>query len=452
MDDEPGVLLGLRRFLEVKGFDVDEAHGCREAEAAFAASPPDVAIIDEKLPDGSGVALLPRLHALQPAVPAIMLTGHGSIELAVRAIKEGAEQFLTKPVDLQALLVLLQRLVEGRQIRQKELAARPRESQQPIDPFLGVSPAIARLREEATRLLESDRPVLVQGETGTGKGVLARWLHDHGPRRQEAFVDLNCAGLSRDLLDSELFGHEPGAFTSAHKSKQGLLDVAHRGTLFLDEIGDLDLTVQPKLLKVLEEQRFRRLGDVRDRVVDVRLIAATHQDLGRLMQERKFREDLFFRISTLPLSIPPLRTRRQDIPRLAGAVLERCALELGRGAVALGAEAMADLEAYDWPGNIRELRNVLERALLVSSQATLTPHSLRFGFAPASAASRDEPTGTLAQLEQAHIARVFELEKRRVESTARRLGISTSSLYERLRRYGIPTGRNSPENEGPSGK
>ena len=453
VDDEPDVRRGLRRFLEASGFAVDEAEDCKGAEAAYAASPPDVAVIDHQLADGSGIELLPRLRAQQPGVPVIVLTGYGSIELAVRAIKEGAEQFLTKPIDAQALLVLLDRLVEGQRLRRRQVAERPRpgrESRDAIDPFLGSSGAIAALREAAHRLLESERPVLIQGETGTGKGVLARWLHDHGPRRQAAFVDLNCAGLSRELLDSEIFGHEAGAFTGAVKAKPGLLEVAHRGTLFLDEIGDLDLAVQPKLLKVLEEQRFRRLGDVRDRGVDLRLIAATHQDLARLMAASRFREDLYFRISTLPLVLPPLRERREDIAPLARHFLDQCAAELGCGPVALAEEATAELRAYAWPGNIRELRNVIERALLVGGREVVTAAQLQLGLSPPPSGARDEPLASLEEVERAHIVRVFELEERRVDRAALRLGISTSSLYERLKRYGIPTRRSPPEDEVPS--
>ncbi len=452
MDDEPDIRLGLRHFLKAKGYDVDEAGDCKDAEAVFAASPPDVAIVDHQLPDGSGVDLLPRLRALSPGVPVIMLTAFGSIALAVRAIKEGAEQFLTKPVDMQAILVLLERLIEARRNRQKMLAGRPREGRQPVDPFLGISVGMSRLREEAGRLLESERPVLILGETGTGKGVLAKWLHDNGPRQQEAFVDLNCAGLSRELLDSELFGHEAGAFTGASKTKPGLLDVAHRGTLFLDEIGDMDPAVQPKLLKVIEEQRFRRLGEVKERSVDVRLIAATHQDLGRLMKEARFREDLYFRISTLPLNIPSLRDRPEDIPHLARHLLDQFAAELGRGSVALPEDVMAELRTYAWPGNIRELRNVLERALLVAAGREVSSEDLRFGTAATPGAGRAGPMASLEEVERAHIAKVFEMEERRVERAARSLGISTSSLYERLKKYGISTGRSSPENEGPSRK
>jgi len=452
VDDEPAVRLGLGRFLKARGYEIEEATDCREAEAAFAAAAPDVAIIDQQLPDGSGVDLLPRLRALHPDVPVIVLTGHGSIELAVRAIKEGAEQFLTKPVDSQALLVLMERLFEARRDRQKQLASRSREGRGLEDPFFGVSATIRRLGDEARRLLESERPVLVQGETGTGKGVLAKWLHDNGPRRQEAFVDLNCASLSRELLDSELFGHEAGAFTGASRNKLGLLDVAHHGTLFLDEIGDMDVAVQPKLLKALEEQRFRRLGDTRDRRVDVRLIAATHQDLTLLTRAGRFREDLYFRISTLPLVVPPLRERPEDIPHLARHLLERFAAELGRSGVILSPGALADLCAYRWPGNIRELRNVLERALLVGGRDEISSESLRFGISMAPREAGDAPLGSLEEVERAHITRVFEAEGRRAERAARRLGISTSSLYQRLKKYGISPVRRSPENGNPSRK
>jgi DNA-binding NtrC family response regulator len=452
VDDEPSIRIGLRRALQSKGYEVGEAGSCAEAEAAFAASPPHVAIIDQQLPDGSGVDLLPRLRGVHPGVPVIMLTAHGSIELAVRAIKEGAEQFLTKPVDMQAILVLLERLIEDRRNRQKQLAAQPREGQGPEDPFLGQSDAIRQLREAAERVRDSDRAVLIHGETGSGKGVLARWLHDNGPRRQESFVDLNCASLSRELLDTELFGHEAGAFTSANKTKLGLLDVAHHGTLFLDEIGDMDVFVQPKLLKAIEEHRFRRLGDTRDRHVDTRLITATHQDLGLLIQAGRFREDLYFRISTLPLCVPPLRERPEDIPHIARRLLERFAGELGRGNVPISGPALAELEAYRWPGNIRELRNVLERGLLVGKTAEISTESLQFGISAAPGTGRpkvvpEDALLSLEDVERAHIARVFEAEGRRAERAAARLGISASSLYQRLKKYGISAGRQSPQNE-----
>src|SRR5581483_10514432 len=291
-----------------------------------------------------------------------VLTGHGSIDLAVRTVKEGAEQFLTKPVELAALGTIIQRTLDNQRTRRRDQATRRTQGERTApDPFLGTSPSVLALATEAQLAVGGDSPVLVQGETGSGKGVLARWLHDSGARTEEAFVDINCAGLSRELLESELFGHARGAFTGAIADKKGLLEVAHRGTLFLDEIGDMDVSLQPKFLKALEEKRFRRLGEVNERRVDVRLIAATNQDLGDLVREKRFRADLYYRINTVVLRVPPLRERTGDIPLLAGAILRRLAQEMGRPEIELAADAVEALQAYPWPGNVRELRNVLER-------------------------------------------------------------------------------------------
>ena len=435
VDDEPAVRLGICRFLEAKGFETYEAEDCRSAEEACAAGSADVAIVDYKLPDGSGVDLVRRLKETNPGLAVIVLTAHGSIELAVKAIKEGADQFLTKPIDLQAVLLVLERLVEGRRNREKVAGLR-RSGREAFDPFLGTSPSIRRLAAEARRLLDSDSPVLIQGETGSGKGVLARWLHDNGPRRDDAFVDLNCASLGRDLLESELFGHEAGAFTGAVKRKLGLLEVAHGGSVFLDEIGDMDSVTQARVLKVLEERRFRRVGDVRDRTVDVRLIAATNHDLRKLTREGRFRDDLFYRISALPLAIPPLRERPEDVPVLAGEILASAACHRAGGVAGISEEALSELRAYSWPGNIRELRNVLERALLVRDGDLIRPPDFRFEALASGGESGDALT--LEEVERRHIARVLRLEEGHIARAAKRLGISVSSLYERVKRYGIP--------------
>ncbi|HYN26210.1 MAG TPA: sigma-54 dependent transcriptional regulator, partial [Pyrinomonadaceae bacterium] len=349
VDDESGLRFGIRDFLELQGYEIDEAESCREAQELFRTSRPDIVIADYMLPDGTALDLLPRLKEINPDIPLLILTAHGSIDLAVRAIKEGAEQFLTKPLELPALMVILKRLLENQRNRHKQLASRSRQVRHAVDPFIGVSPSIRALAEQAKRVLATESPVLILGETGTGKGVLARWLHDNSPRAEEAFVDLNCAGLSRELLETELFGHEKGAFTSATASKQGLFEVAHRGTIFLDEIGDVDLQIQPKLLKVLEDKRFRRVGDVRDRQVDVRLIAATHQDIGQLVREKTFRDDLYFRVSTIPLAFPSLRERIEDIPIMAHYLLDKLATDLGRGEIQLEPDSIKALQAYSWP-------------------------------------------------------------------------------------------------------
>jgi len=429
IDDEAGVRFGMRRFLEASGHEVREAESPAIAEEEFRRQPPDLAILDYAFPGTTGLDLMPQLKKIDERVPIVMLTAHGSIDLAVHAVKQGAEHFLEKPIKLSALLVIVQRILESYRNRRKQVAVNVREERHQADPFVGESAAIKAFAEEAYRVLNSHAPILIQGETGCGKGVLAAWLHQHGPRAEEAFVDINCAGLSRELMESELFGHERGAFTGAASAKLGLLDVAHRGTAFLDEIGEIDLQLQPRLLKVLEEKRFRRVGDVRDHIVDIRLIAATNRDLARQTREGRFRSDLLFRINTISLTIPPLRRRTEDIPALARAV----AIGLGVGPIELTEDAVRALQQHAWPGNVRELRNVIERALLLSGGATIVrTEDLRFE----AAGEPDEDVDmTLEEIERCHIERVMRAAGGSVEAAAVRLGISRSSLYERLKRY-----------------
>lgn len=443
VDDEPEIRFGIRDFLELNRFQVEEADSCQAAQELFQAIRPDVVILDYLLPDGDALELLPRLKEIDPSVPILILTAHGSIASAVRAIKEGAEQFLTKPIELPALLIIIQRLLDDLRLRRKQAAGKSRQARDTVNPFLGDSPAIQNLADQAHRVLVTDSPVLIQGETGVGKGVLAKWLHQNGPRSEEAFVDLNCAGLSKDLLESELFGHQKGAFTGAIANKTGLFEIAHQGTVFLDEMGDLDLQIQPKLLKVLEEKRFRRLGDVRDRQIDIRLIAATHQNLAVSVREKQFRSDLFFRISTIVLTVPPLRERVEDIPLLVQYLLEKIVGDLGRRPVELTREALQALKEYRWPGNVRELRNVLERAVLLSTSSTLDRKDLHFTM---SLVDDDDPSSlfpdthlTLQELEQRYIEKILQIENNRIDSAAKRLGISKSTLYEKIKKYQSPS-------------
>ena len=435
VDDEAGVRFGIRDFLETSGYDVAEAESCQAAVEIFQVARPDAAIIDYLLADGNALELLPRLKGIYPEIPLVILTAHGSIDLAVQAVKEGAEQFLTKPVELPVLLVMLQRLLQERRNRQKQVVGTSRQARRAVDPFLGTSMAIRQLAEDASKVAGSESPILIRGETGTGKGVLARWLHDHSSQSDEAFVDLNCAGLAREFLETELFGHEKGAFTGAVATKTGLLEVAHGGTVFLDEVGDMDLQIQPKLLKALEEKQFRRLGDVRDRRVDIRLIAATHQDLGQLVQDKKFRSDLYFRINTLLLMVPPLRDRGEDILILARALLQTLAAQRGRGTLVLASDAEQALRTHSWPGNIRELRNVIERAVLLSDQQILGRKDLRFDASLGTETAAADTHLSLRELEQRHIKRVLHEEQGHVESAARRLGIPRSTLYQKIKQY-----------------
>ena len=439
VDDEAAIRFAVSDYLSAKGFEVRDTDTAAQAVDLFRTFSPDVTVLDFQLPDGDALTVLPRLKSIDASASVVILTAHGSIDLAVDCIKKGAEQFLTKPLQLETLAVVLGRIVSHRRSRRKEIAGRSLKSGRELDPFIGMSPAIRKLWDEAQRVLASDSPVLLQGETGSGKGVLARWLHEHGPRKDEPFVDLNCAGLSRELLDTELFGHERGAFTGATTSKEGLLEVADRGTVFLDEIGDVDPQVQPKLLKVLEEKTFRRLGETRDRHVDIRLIAASHHDLSQLVRDKTFRSDLYYRISTIPLRVPPLRERRDDIPLIARELLTR--LGVGEVEHAITPEVEAALQAYSWPGNVRELRNVLEHACLMRRGKMLTVDDLRLETHAAASGSDDYDGLTLEEMERRHVERALRRAKWRVDDAAKLLGIPRSTLYQKIKRYGLTSSR-----------
>jgi DNA-binding NtrC family response regulator len=328
--------------------------------------------------------------------------------------------------------VIIERLLENRRAK-KKAEAHSRSVDRPVNPFEGSSEVVRELRDQAMRVARSDRPILIEGETGSGKGVLARWIHNAGPFADEPFVDLNCAGLTRELVESELFGHEKGAFTGAVATKPGLLEIAAGGTVFLDEIGDMDLSLQAKLLKAVEEKRIRRVGDIRDRQVAFRLITATHRDLAAMSHDQTFRSDLYFRINTIRLSMPPLRKRTEDIPVLAESFLRAIARDLGHPQVRLTDAAMHALQRYAWPGNVRELRNVIERAVLLTSATELSTEHLRFDERSMSP-RLDPATMTLADCERQHIRLVMELEDGHVERAAARLGIPRSSLYQKLKK------------------
>jgi DNA-binding NtrC family response regulator len=421
----------LRDYLRDKGFKVVTAGTCARAEEIWRTTQIDLAILDYNLPDGDALGLIPRLKAIDASIPIIVLTGYGSIDLAVESVKLGAEHFLPKPAELATLYVMIQRCLENQRNHRQQLAETTRSSRGMPDPFLGNSDAIRRLSDLAQRAAMSDSPVLIQGETGTGKETIARWLHRNGPRASEPFVDLNCGKLSGDLLEAELFGDAPAP---AGVYKAGLLEIAHKGTIFLDEIETVDFRIQPKLLKVADEKQFRRQGELGDRRVDTRLIAATHQASVPGFS-KEFRGDLYYRIAWVPLSVPPLRERAEDIPILSAHILSALTAHLGTGSLELGGLALRALQGYSWPGNIRELRNVLERVALVTGNTVLSDEELHFDVQVEQYLTGFGQFRTLEEMERNYIQQVLHKERGRVQSAARKLGIPRSSLYHKLKQY-----------------
>ena len=421
----------VQNFLEVNGFDTLWHKNASDALRAAEVFSPDLILLDYSLPDGNALELLPALKELHPASAAIVLTGRGSIELAVQCMQVGADHFLTKPVKLDTLLAVIRKILSSQKDTRTAKVFRAKLAGG-LNPFIGSSKTIKNLEDQARRLLTAQSPIFIQGETGSGKGVLARWMHQNGPRADEPFVEMNCAGLSRELLESELFGHEKGAFTGAAAPKEGLFEVANRGTIFLDEIGDMDPSIQPKLLKAVEEKRFRRLGETRERQVDIHLISASHADLQGKVTSGEFRQDLFYRIAALPLRVPPLRERTSDIPELAQLLLRSIAQELGRPNVTLARQAIMAMQAYHWPGNIREMRNVLERAVLLSKAGDLLEVSLADSGGNAPSAR-----GSLQAAEREEIQRMLQEQGWNITSTAKLLGISRSGLYTKIKQYDL---------------
>jgi DNA-binding NtrC family response regulator len=421
----------VQNFLEVNGFDTLWHKNASDALRAAEVFSPDLILLDYSLPDGNALELLPALKELHPASAAIVLTGRGSIELAVQCMQVGADHFLTKPVKLDTLLAVIRKILSSQKDTRTAKVFRAKLAGG-LNPFIGSSKTIKNLEDQARRLLTAQSPIFIQGETGSGKGVLARWMHQNGPRADEPFVEMNCAGLSRELLESELFGHEKGASTGAAAPKEGLFEVANRGTIFLDEIGDMDPSIQPKLLKAVEEKRFRRLGETRERQVDIHLISASHADLQGKVTSGEFRQDLFYRIAALPLRVPPLRERTSDIPEMAQLLLRSIAQELGRPNVTLARQAIMAMQAYHWPGNIREMRNVLERAVLLSKAGDLLEVSLADSGGNAPSAR-----GSLQAAEREEIQRMLQEQGWNITSTAKLLGISRSGLYTKIKQYDL---------------
>lgn len=441
VDDDVEILNVLDRFFEREGWQVTRALDAQACADLYERDQPDVVVLDLDLPGLSGLKLLEVLRSRDEAATVIMLTGHGDIATAVEAMQLGAENFLTKPVELAHMKAAAERAYEKVELRRRNRYWAERQTENASLAGLGRSPKMQEIARQIELLAASDTTVLLLGDTGTGKGWVAQMIHSLSARSGAPMVEINCAGLSATFLDSELFGHERGAFTDAKEQKRGLIEMADTGTVFLDEIGDLAPELQPKLLKALESRRFRRLGGTRELEVDVRLVAATNHDLAAQVKTGKFREDLYYRLSVLPLRMPALRERgREDIADLAVRLLLDLRRKLGRGPARLSAEAMTVVTQYPWPGNIRELRNVLERALIMAPDTEvlqpvhLPPELLPAALSDASATEVDLP---LEEIERRHITRVLAHNGGNRSRAARSLGISRATLYEKLHKYGL---------------
>lgn len=440
IDDEVDITTTMQRFFERAGHEVIAAHTCAEGLAAFRRSRPDLVLLDLRLPDGSGMDILAQIKDDNAVI--IVITGHGDIELAVTAMQNGAENFLTKPVELTHLGAAADRALDKAKLREMNrfLSGR-RGGSLGTGSLLGVSPAMRDIAEQIALLARSEKTTaLLLGESGTGKGRVAELIHSLSPRAARPFVEVNCASLTASSLDSELFGHEKGALGESRDRKIGLVEVADGGSLFLDEIADLDATLQPKLLRVLEGKSFRRLGGTDEVKAQVRLITATSKDLVNEVTANNFREDLYYRLSVMPITLPPLRARaREDLIELIAAMLDELGPQLGDAPGKVSDAALERLLRYAWPGNIRELRNVLERAMIMGRGAQeILPMHLPHEVRDASGAAVEHYVPkSLEEVERVHMERTLRAHGGNRTRAAKELGISRATLIKKIKDYDL---------------
>ena len=449
IDDEPSMreLLGI--MLRREGYAVDVAESRATAAVVLAAGPVDMVITDVKLPDGDGIVILRHLRAASPETVVVVMTAYGSTETAVAALKLGAQDYLIKPFDVEELKIVVRNALDTQQLQAENLRFKAEfRVQHGLQSIIGVSPSIVKVFELIRSVAATNSTVLLQGESGTGKELVAKAIHALSPRRDAPFISINCAALPEALLESELFGHMKGAFTDAHQTKKGLFETAHRGTLLLDEVGEMPLPMQAKLLRALQEKRVRRVGANEEVDIDVRVIAATNRSLEALVRERRFREDLFYRLNVIPVFVPPLRERRQDIPLLATHFLERFSREMGKTISKISEEAMERLIHHRWPGNVRELENVIERAVALETSPVVLPERLAdlvsTAVAPAPVAAGDAPDFTdnfsldahLHALEADLLRRALARSEGDRAVAANLLGVTPRSLRYLMQKHG----------------
>ena len=435
----------MRRVLQILARKLDLAciatAGADEALASFRAERSDLVITDLRMPVKNGLEFLAELRAVDTEVPVIMLTAHGTVATAVEAMKLGAIDYLQKPFDVDALEFVIRRALELSRVRVEHrfLSEQARATARFAD-LIGESPAMLAIFDLVGQIAPTRSPVLITGETGTGKELIARAIHAGSPRHDKLFVALNCAAIPADLLESELFGHARGAFSGAQSDRVGRFQAADEGTIFLDEIGDMDVRLQAKLLRVLQENVIEPLGTNRRVPIDVRIVSSTNRDLETAMREGRFREDLYFRLNVFRVELPPLRARPEDVEPLARAFLAEFAREIAKPAPGLDAEAAALLRAYPWPGNVRELRNVMERAAVLSTGDVIRAAFTR-SLLPSAAAPVATPTTDLehavAEVERRMIVEALAATGDNKVAAARRLGIGERTLWTKLKKHGI---------------
>lgn len=443
VDDEKNIRDGLILFLESLDYDVIPAADGEEAWKLFQSEKPDLVLTDVKMPNLGGIELLERIKNAHPSQLVILLTAYGSVEDAVQSMKKGAYYYLTKPVNLEEMELLIAKALKSRDLEEenRELKRELFTEKFERGEILGHSPLMKKLLEEVDHVAKSSATVLIEGESGTGKELVAHRIHELSPRHQQPFVAVHCAALTESLLASELFGHERGSFTGATERKIGRFERAHKGTLFLDEIGEISQDTQVKLLRVLQGGEFERVGGTKTLKVDVRLVCATNKNLSQLVEQGKFREDLYYRLNVIYLKVPPLRDRREDISILVNAFLKHFARQNAKKIHSINSDAMETLKNYHWPGNIRELKNIIERMVVLSNQEVLSienvPEDIRrsTGFSGISAPSLTQATSSIPEMEKDLILKILSEVRGNKSLAAKKLGISRRTLYRKLDEY-----------------